>query len=226
MVPRIGSLRGLGNLQRQVFQAARVSPRSARWCGPIQAAGRRRSSMNRPVRLAIPPAALQALHPARSARSCFRRALFARTPGGAWGNSRRRLLKPRESRRAGQSELRKRAFRAMIAGMFTLAVMAVALSTAPAEPGGAAWGKLQRGMNATQVAQLVGVPLLRNAARGHELWVYDAGAHIQFHGGALSAWSAPAAKPRAAAPRAASPAGVAQKPAGPVRPSAASPRLS
>lgn len=84
--------------------------------------------------------------------------------------------------------------------MFALVVLTVALAAAPQSSEDAAWQRIQRGMNPAQVAQTVGVPLLRNAARGHELWIYDAGAHVQFHGGAVSAWTAPAPKARPTPP--------------------------
>jgi hypothetical protein len=85
--------------------------------------------------------------------------------------------------------------------MFTFAVMAVVLAGSPVGAEAAAWTKLQRGMDTAKVAQLVGTPLLRNAARGHEVWIYDAGAHIQFHGGTVSAWTGPATPERPASPR-------------------------
>ncbi len=85
--------------------------------------------------------------------------------------------------------------------MFTFAIMAVALAGSPAGTEAAAWGRLQRGMDRAKVAQLVGTPLLRNAARGHEVWIYDAGAHIQFHGGTVSAWTGPVTPERHASPR-------------------------
>jgi hypothetical protein len=78
--------------------------------------------------------------------------------------------------------------------MLTWAIMAFALAGSPAGGEAAAWAKLRRGMDAQRVEQLVGTPLLRNASRGHETWIYDAGAEVQFHGGVLSAWSAPAAR--------------------------------
>lgn len=82
--------------------------------------------------------------------------------------------------------------------MFKFAVLALGLVCSAAGNDQVAWQKLQRGMNQAQVERIVGVPLLRNAARGHELWIYDAGANAQFHGGALSAWTAPASAARPA----------------------------
>lgn len=55
------------------------------------------------------------------------------------------------------------------------------------------WTGLRAGQSRDQVAQALGVPVLRNAGRGHETWVYDAGASVQFHGGLVSAWTAPKA---------------------------------
>ncbi len=78
--------------------------------------------------------------------------------------------------------------------MFTFAILALGLAGGATGIEHVAWEKLQRGMSAAQVERIVGVPLLRNAARGHELWIYDAGANAQFLGGALSAWSVPVPK--------------------------------
>lgn len=69
------------------------------------------------------------------------------------------------------------------------------------------WEGLRAGQNRDQVAQALGVPVLRNAGRGHETWVYDAGASVQFHGGLVSAWTAP--KPNA--PTAVAPVVVARQ---------------
>jgi hypothetical protein len=91
------------------------------------------------------------------------------------------------ARRAGDSD-----------GMFTLALM-IALLGGGSPADAHAWRKLERGMGPARVAELIGVPLLRNAARGHELWIYDDGASVQFHAGAVSAWTIPAsARPRPA----------------------------
>lgn len=60
------------------------------------------------------------------------------------------------------------------------------------------WGRLESGMTPERVFETVGAPMLRNAARGHELWTYDGGGCAQFHGGRLIAWTAPA-KPAVAA---------------------------
>lgn len=74
--------------------------------------------------------------------------------------------------------------------MLAFVLMATALAGAPVSEE-AAWLKLRRGMSVAQVTELVGVPMMRSAARGHELWVYDAGGQVQLHGGALTAWTAP-----------------------------------
>lgn len=77
-------------------------------------------------------------------------------------------------------------------------VVGLTCSAAAADSEQVAWAKLQRGMSQAEVERIVGVPLLRNAARGHELWIYDGGASLQFHGRALSAWTAPGATSPAA----------------------------
>lgn len=53
------------------------------------------------------------------------------------------------------------------------------------------WTELQSGLQPAQVAQVVGVPLMRQAARGFETWVYDDGGCAQFAEGRLTAWTAP-----------------------------------
>ncbi|MBA4136161.1 MAG: hypothetical protein C0518_02450 [Opitutus sp.] len=120
----------------------------------------------------------------------------ARRPEMTWGVLRRALLNPDESRRDTHLQLRTEARRSDGYSMLSFVALALGLAAAPAViDEHAAWEKLQRGMTPAQAAEIVGVPILRNAARGHELWIYDAGAHIQFHGGAVSAWTQPAAKP-------------------------------
>jgi hypothetical protein len=79
--------------------------------------------------------------------------------------------------------------------MFAFAVIAVALTAASPGSEAAAWHRLQSGMNAVQVTETLGVPLLRHAARGHELWVYDDGANVQFAGGGVTAWTQPTPRP-------------------------------
>lgn len=69
-----------------------------------------------------------------------------------------------------------------------LLLLACAVPASAAEP---AWAALRPGMTREQVARSVGVPVLQNAGRGHETWIYDAGASVQFRGGVVSAWTAP-----------------------------------
>lgn len=78
--------------------------------------------------------------------------------------------------------------------MFAAVCMTVAVMTSALSAEELAWRKLQRGMSVQQVAETIGAPMLRNAARGHEVWIYDAGAHAQFQGGVLTAWTAPKTK--------------------------------
>jgi hypothetical protein len=61
----------------------------------------------------------------------------------------------------------------------------------PASAAESTWTALRVGMTRAQVAQIVGSPVLQNAGRGHETWIYDAGASVQFRGGVVSAWTAP-----------------------------------
>lgn len=80
-------------------------------------------------------------------------------------------------------------------GMLVLTVGTTGL----AEAAGSPWTELQPGMTPAQVAKKIGTPLLQNASRGHEFWVFDFGACAQFYRGALQAWTPPADKTAAVA---------------------------
>lgn len=84
--------------------------------------------------------------------------------------------------------------------MFTASLLIAMLSVS--SPSGlsdeARWARMERGQTRDQVGKILGMPILRNAARGHELWTYDDGACAQFHGGVLVAWTKPAALSRPA----------------------------
>lgn len=78
----------------------------------------------------------------------------------------------------------------------------------------ARWARMERGQTREQVGKILGMPILRNAARGHELWSYDDGGYAQFHGGVLVAWTKPAALSRPAAqpaPRPSAPTVLSQR---------------
>lgn len=93
----------------------------------------------------------------------------------------------------------------LAAGMMML-VLGTATPTAPSAE--LCWAQVRPGLTPKQVSELIGVPLMRNAARGYERWVYDAGCEVQFVGGQVATWIAPAAKakPPTAAAAAALPA--------------------
>lgn len=75
----------------------------------------------------------------------------------------------------------------------------LALGTAtPSGPSDALrWSQVRPGLTRTQVGALVGAPLLRNAARGYERWIYDGGCEVQFERGEVTAWIAPKNTPPA-----------------------------
>jgi len=77
--------------------------------------------------------------------------------------------------------------------VLSAACLALLLGTAtPAAPGdGIHWTQLREGLTRGQVADLLGQPLMRNASRGQERWVYDAGCDVQFENGAVKWWTAP-----------------------------------
>lgn len=77
-------------------------------------------------------------------------------------------------------------------GRFLLLLALFAWSM-PAFGAESSWESMRTGMNREQVARALGVPVLQNAGRGHETWIYDAGASVQFRGGVVSAWTAPKA---------------------------------
>lgn len=53
------------------------------------------------------------------------------------------------------------------------------------------WNDLRLGMAAPAATHCVGVPLMSTAARGYDMWTYDAGGYILFEGGVISYWHAP-----------------------------------
>lgn len=57
----------------------------------------------------------------------------------------------------------------------------------------AGWTKLKLGMSAAEVAATVGSPVLQSKNGGYEMWTYEGGAEVLFHGtGAVLGWTAPA----------------------------------
>lgn len=100
--------------------------------------------------------------------------------------------------------------------MFTAGLLLAMLSVS--SPSGlseeARWARMERGQTREQVGKIIGMPMLRNAARGYELWIYDDGGCAQFHGGVLVAWTKPAALSRPAvqpAPPPPAPTAVSQR---------------
>ena len=79
----------------------------------------------------------------------------------------------------------------MVNALRPLLLAALLCSSAIGVLAASPWEGLRAGQSRDQVAKALGVPVLRNAGRGHETWVYDAGASVQFHGGLVSAWTAP-----------------------------------
>lgn len=80
----------------------------------------------------------------------------------------------------------------MFAAVLLLAVLSPTAPTtliAPSES--VRWAQVRVGISREQVSDLLGEPLLRNAARGYERWVYDAGCEVQFTRGEVTAWTAP-----------------------------------
>lgn len=53
------------------------------------------------------------------------------------------------------------------------------------------WSKLKIGMSTDQATEALGAPLIRTAANGFELWIYDNHAEVLFFGGPLIGWTTP-----------------------------------
>lgn len=77
----------------------------------------------------------------------------------------------------------------MLAEGLLLVVLGATSPVAPSEA--LRWSEVRVGIPRDQVSELLGQPLLRNAARGYERWVYDGGCEVQFTRGEVSAWTAP-----------------------------------
>ena len=54
------------------------------------------------------------------------------------------------------------------------------------------WSVLKSGMNQSDTVLALGDPLLKNSARGFEVWLYDGGAEVLCFMGVVVAWTAPA----------------------------------
>jgi len=75
--------------------------------------------------------------------------------------------------------------------MFPLLLLAATLGTGqPAVPP-ADWNALKPGLTRGEVVRALGRPLITNAARGLEVWVYDDGANVVFARQHVDAWTEP-----------------------------------
>lgn len=89
----------------------------------------------------------------------------------------------------------------MFAVVLLLAVLSPTAPTTPLAPSESVrWAQVRAGISREQVSTLLGEPLMRNAARGYERWVYDAGCEVQFTRGEVTAWTAPKGAKPASAP--------------------------
>jgi hypothetical protein len=86
----------------------------------------------------------------------------------------------------------------MLAEGILLMILSTASLAVPSET--LRWTQVRNGLSRQQVSGLLGEPLMRNAARGYERWVYDGGCEVQFTRGEVSAWTAPKASKPPAAP--------------------------
>jgi hypothetical protein len=53
------------------------------------------------------------------------------------------------------------------------------------------WSKMKAGMSADETAAALGMPLLRTANRGYQLWTYSDKAEVVFYRGPVVAWTVP-----------------------------------
>lgn len=89
----------------------------------------------------------------------------------------------------------------MLAAVTLLVVLGTAAPATPVAPTEAVrWAQVQIGIKREQVSDILGEPLMRNAARGYERWVYDGGCEVQFTRGEVTAWTAPKGVKPASAP--------------------------
>lgn len=86
----------------------------------------------------------------------------------------------------------------MFAAVLLLGVLGTTAPALPAES--VRWAQVRIGISREQVSDLLGEPLMRNAARGYERWVYDGGCEVQFTRGEVTAWTAPKGVKPASAP--------------------------
>jgi hypothetical protein len=94
---------------------------------------------------------------------------------------------------------------------FLLALLGTAV---PAAHAAGAWAEVKPGMTRQQVIQAIGRPLLSNAGRGLEVWVYDEGANVVFLRNRVDCWTQPRPPAAPAAPgQAARPEQLATAPA-------------
>lgn len=80
--------------------------------------------------------------------------------------------------------------------MLTALLLATTLSVAPPTvPVADGWAQVKAGQSVQEVVREIGRPLLRNAARGYERWVYDDGADVLFCGQSVVSWTCPKRSP-------------------------------
>jgi len=65
------------------------------------------------------------------------------------------------------------------------------LASARVSHGAEEWGQLKFGMNTEEATAALGVPLIKTAGGGFELWIFDNQAEALFYGGPLVAWTTP-----------------------------------
>lgn len=70
-----------------------------------------------------------------------------------------------------------------------VAILLILCARSLAEADG--WAQLKIGMSTNEAADVLGIPLIRTAANGFEVWIYDNRAEAVFYGGPLVGWTTP-----------------------------------
>lgn len=70
-------------------------------------------------------------------------------------------------------------------------ILPLLLLSAGSLAGAENWAQLKIGMNTEEATAALGAPLIKTAANGFEMWIYDNHAEAIFYGGPLVGWTTP-----------------------------------
>ena len=83
----------------------------------------------------------------------------------------------------------------MMSRHLSFSVVFIALCTPVFAADAKVWAQLKTDMTPKEARALLGNPLIRNANRGYEVWIYDSKAEVVFHQGPVMAWTIPTPNP-------------------------------